>query len=313
MDKVNTFTSTGIKFLRQALFDSDIIFFPKPLSLQVALTERCNLRCSFCSVVNRKRKYEWDINELISATTKFKKLGIKTVEITGGGEPTVYPDFEWYVEFCHDLGLEVGLITNGLLLHKISSDVLNRLRWLRISMNCLDYVNNIEIPKIRGTLGFSYVFGPDSSFKNLLLVKSLAIEHKAAYVRVVPNCLSTEEELKEQHKKLSDFVEQLGHPVFYQQKEYGKSKICRWCLYKPFLYCDELVYPCSSIAINPDADKAFESSYAICHWKDVEEKMYKADPDTLIDTSKCNRCVFQEQNDLIQSLVEPLILHPNFI
>jgi organic radical activating enzyme len=312
MNKVNTFTSTGMKFLHKVAQDNDLLFNPRPLSLQVALTERCNLRCSFCSVVNREKKFEWDYDHLLKATDKFRDMGIKTVEITGGGEPLMYPFFEDYVRHCIILGLEVGLITNGILLKKVSPILLDAMSWVRISMNCLDYVKEIEIPHILGTLGFSYVYGDDSSVSTLQRVVDLAKEHHATYVRVVPNCLSSEEALQNQHSLLKTIVDSVGEPAFYQQKEYGQSKRCRWCFYKPFLYCNEMVYPCSSIAINPNADKSFEPSYAICHWKDIETRMYNGKFDDVVDVSRCDRCVFEGQNNLIDSLLEP-VQHKNFI
>lgn len=311
MNKLNTFTSTGWKFLRQIVEQKVSLVNPRPISLQVALTEKCNLKCSFCSVVNRERKHEWDFYNLVDATVDFFNLGTRTVEITGGGEPLLYPHFNEYVQSCKNMGLELGLITNGIFLHKLPKEILDSFEWIRISMNCLDYVDSIEIPKIKGTLGFSYVFGADSDFDSLCRVVELGKNHNVSYVRVVPNCLSSEEELQEQHKLLQYFVETIGEPAFYQKKDYGQSKRCNWCFYKPFLYCDEKVYPCSSIAINPDADKSFEPSYAICHWSEVERIMYSGNR-KVVDVSKCNRCVFEAQNNLIDSLIEP-IQHKNFI
>lgn len=313
MDKLNTFTSTGFKFLRQATQDASLLVRPRPLSLQVALTERCNLNCSFCSVVNREKKYEFSQQELIDATMAFVNLGVKTVEITGGGEPTLYEGFEWYVDFCDSLGLKVGLITNGTLLHKVNKEILDKLAWLRISMNCLDYGAVPYIPVIKGTLGFSYVFGKDSSEYVLVLINEMAKLNRGSYVRVVPNCMCTEEQLKQQHEYLSPLVEKIGAPAFYQNKNFGHSNNCYWCRYKPFLYCDGNVYPCSSVVLNPDADKSFAQSYALCKWQDVESVLYSSGLyRVLVDTHRCSHCVFTGQNQLIESLLLP-VEHEQFI
>ena len=88
MSKIHKFTSTGNKIYRHgdvlAAWNKGI---PKPTSLQVALTEKCGLRCEFCSVVNRENQYEIPYEALIEATSRFIQLGIKTVEITGGERP----------------------------------------------------------------------------------------------------------------------------------------------------------------------------------------------------------------------------------
>lgn len=65
----------------------------RPQSLQVALTNRCQLRCVFCSVAERELKQEWDYEELLKAIDDFIDCGIKTIEFSGGGEPTLHPDF----------------------------------------------------------------------------------------------------------------------------------------------------------------------------------------------------------------------------
>ena len=82
--KVKTFTSTGYKLFRHGdLMSSWNKHVPIPHSLQVAPTEHCTLRCKFCSVVNRPRKYVFDFKKLKEATSGFISLGTKTVEITG--------------------------------------------------------------------------------------------------------------------------------------------------------------------------------------------------------------------------------------
>ena len=70
-----------------------------------------------------------------------------------------------FMALADNLGLEQGMITNGILLKKkISPKNLKRLKWLRISMNSLDYVESVSVPNIPGTLGFSYVMNKRSTF-----------------------------------------------------------------------------------------------------------------------------------------------------
>lgn len=82
-DKLPIYTSNGQKLFRQgellSLWNKGI---PKPQSLQVALTEVCNLKCVFCSVANRTHKYVWDYDKLLKATKNFIDLGIKTIELS---------------------------------------------------------------------------------------------------------------------------------------------------------------------------------------------------------------------------------------
>ena len=47
-----------------------------------------------------------------------KKMNIKSIEFTGGGEPTVHPDHVEIFNKVHELGIDAGLITNGALFRK---------------------------------------------------------------------------------------------------------------------------------------------------------------------------------------------------
>jgi MoaA/NifB/PqqE/SkfB family radical SAM enzyme len=51
--------------------------------------------------------------------SQFHQIGLSGVEFTGGGEPTLHPQFNEIVEFCYDIGLKVGLCTNGAKLDKV--------------------------------------------------------------------------------------------------------------------------------------------------------------------------------------------------
>ncbi|MHA1199215.1 MAG: PqqD family peptide modification chaperone [Candidatus Heimdallarchaeaceae archaeon] len=86
--------------------------FSAPLRMDLALTYRCNNKCTKCYVENYR-----DVKEL--STVEWKKvldnlwnLGIPHVTFTGG-EPTLRPDLPELVEYAEDLGIITGLISNG--------------------------------------------------------------------------------------------------------------------------------------------------------------------------------------------------------
>lgn len=303
MSRLNTFTSTGKKLLRHgSLLHSWKNHKPIPHSLQVALTERCNLNCRFCSVKNRTRKYEWTLTELITATEKFIGLGTKSVEITGGGEPLCYKGISQYIQYLHERGMKVGLITNGLNINYIlNMNIRSYLSWIRISANVYDEVGKIDIPILfPGTLGFSYVWNEGvSSIKKLKEIQDIAIYNEVSYIRLVPNCLATKEEQYVNNESLARMAEVLGEPFFFQRKTFGTPSNCYWGYIKPFLYCDGNVYPCSSLVLNSDAHEQFNSSYKMCHWTEINE-FWEKDIYSLVNTTKCDKCVFTEQNEMLE-------------
>jgi MoaA/NifB/PqqE/SkfB family radical SAM enzyme len=230
-------------------------------------------------------------------------IGLKTVEWTGGGDPTLYPYINDIIKFSHNIGLKQGLITNGILLRKIDQSNLNRLYWIRISMNCLDYVEGIEIPKIKGVMGFSYVMNEKTDQKVIKKLKVYAEVYAPKYIRIVPNCQATNEEQEKNNRTLSKMVAEWGEPFFYQEKIFDRPKNCWWCYYKPYVAQDGWVFPCSSVILNENADYKFHENYRWCKMSDLpmmyERHMKPFNP------KECNHCVFKRQNDLIEHLLNP--------
>lgn len=304
--EVDTFTSTGQKILKHP----DLINYMnqgkiRPQSLQLAPTNKCNLKCSFCSVAKRKLLDEIPVHEVFEILQRFREYGTETVEISGGGEPMLHPAINEIILQAYSLGYKIGLITNGTLLDKLLHP--KHLDWLRISANSLDYNKEIFIPKLRpdAYLGFSYCFDyeGDSTIETLLKIKDLAIKHNARYVRVVPNCIG---DVEKRHQKIKDIVEKLGKPLFYQEKRKDVFNNC-WIGYlKPFLNADGYVYPCSSTVLNEDAERQFNPKYRWYHWRDMA-RVYGANGTRVIspvDGSRCADCVFTGNNRLYDCLIK---------
>jgi len=305
MDKIiNTFTSTGAKIMHHSAVIRKLqMLYATPVSLQVAPTSKCNLNCVFCSNVNRGRDEDLDVDMLKDIILKLFYYGLKTVEWTGGGEPTLWHSIEEMIAWTASHKIKQGLITNGLELAKISKKNLDTFKWIRISMNCLDYVDAIEVPKIQGTLGFSYVMNEKSDSKVMLRLFDFVERHKPAYVRIVPNCQATDVEQEHNNRELSELVKLWGPPYFYQAKIFQKPDKCYWCYLKPFLLHDGWVYPCSSVVLNYDAERKFHEKY---RWEKMEDLplIYnqKIRP---FPTDHCNHCVFFEHNELIKNIIQP--------
>jgi MoaA/NifB/PqqE/SkfB family radical SAM enzyme len=83
-------------------------------------------------------------------------VGVKAIEFTGGGEPTVHPDHRLIIARAQALGLETGLVTNGVLLR--DDPCFHALDWLRISLDAgkAETYQNIRAskawPKVMGNL-----------------------------------------------------------------------------------------------------------------------------------------------------------------
>ncbi|MEM2969305.1 MAG: radical SAM protein, partial [Candidatus Bathyarchaeia archaeon] len=85
-----------------------------PLFAQIALTDKCNLKCWFCySMSSPDRTLEWDFDELKQLLMFLDKWGVFGVSF-GGGEPFLYTRLVEAAEFIKkSTRLDATLTTNG--------------------------------------------------------------------------------------------------------------------------------------------------------------------------------------------------------
>src|SRR3990172_6367724 len=321
MNDLDKFTSTGAKYIHHPqMIESLRNGIGRPQSLQVALSNKCNLKCVFCSVAERELKQEWDYEELISVIHKFLLCGIGTIEFSGGGEPTLYSYFEELTTYCNIIGLRLGLITNGINLKKISYKILSKFDWIRISMVTLDYQETIDLPDKfpdNVTIGMSYIVGQkehqgkrthwETDYGQLMKIRQYAEKYNAKFVRIAPECFSDEAEMNELHNQYKN----IQSPFMFQPKRQKQAEYCWMDAVKPWLHCDGYVYPCNSISLNTDANRDFAPQYRLCHWTEIEE-YYKNRGNQSLDVSRCDRCTFVSQNKIMLDLLTPII-HEDFV
>lgn len=100
------------------LFDS---FGRQITYLRLAVTDRCNLRCTYCmpaagaNIVERKELLTY--KEMYRITRVLTELGVNKVRLTGG-EPFVRKDFVGFIKMLsfNDLLEEINITTNGALI-----------------------------------------------------------------------------------------------------------------------------------------------------------------------------------------------------
>ena len=113
-------------------------------SLRVSVTDRCNIRCSYCmpagQVVFRPRQELLTFEEIARLVRVAVTVGIRKLRITGG-EPLVRADLPRLVEMLSALdGIEdLALTTNGMLLADLAEPLRAAgLRRVNISLDALD-------------------------------------------------------------------------------------------------------------------------------------------------------------------------------
>lgn len=121
--------------------------------LRLAVTDRCNLRCTYCmpaegaAIVERKELLTF--KEMYRITRVLSELGVNKVRLTGG-EPFVRKNFIDFIKMLsfNDRLDEINMTTNGVLIAD-HIEVLEQLKvkTINLSIDSLDTVNFAKITR----------------------------------------------------------------------------------------------------------------------------------------------------------------------
>lgn len=116
---------------------------PAPVHLHLVLSDACNHNCNFCAY--RQEGYTTSqlfdpgrfipTEKVIEILEDAARMGMRAVQFTGGGEPTMHKDCALIIRIAQALGLETSLVTNGALMNKAVRTVLMQSHWVRISLD----------------------------------------------------------------------------------------------------------------------------------------------------------------------------------
>jgi len=118
----------------------------RPIHLRIGIMGGCNMRCNFCNFHSPNEKSFYDLfsyKDLITTEQAIELLGAfakadgRAVTLCGSGENTTHPGYVAICRAAFEVGLRIGLITNGSRLHRedIRECVADTHAWVRIGMN----------------------------------------------------------------------------------------------------------------------------------------------------------------------------------
>jgi MoaA/NifB/PqqE/SkfB family radical SAM enzyme len=239
-----------------------------------------------------------------SAVVDFATLGVKSLEFTGGGEPTLWPHIDRAMELCKKLGLKMGLITNGLALDNIEDP--SKLDWVRVSLNTLDYKSGIELGGLpeKTKVTFCYIWN-DNAPGNFDKVVEFANYHKIV-CRVAPDCIQPldriELEIAHIRKVLSGY--ESNNYVFLSDFNidlHRNNNDCRIHMIKPCLYLDGWVYACPSAELAIENDKQIQHKTRICTVDNIID-FYTKDGLKKFEFD-CSYCKYVKQQEILEAIL----------
>lgn len=158
-----------------------------PLHIDIGATKLCNAKCIYCYGLFQKMS-----NDIIPGDVLIKLfhdaplLGVKSLVVTGDGEPTLNPALYEACEIGHMNGLDLGIATNGIFLDEKKLDtILSTCTWLRFNLSAVDEV------------GYKSIHGvPKWKCVQANIKKAIELKEKKGYkctiglqMVLVPQCL----------------------------------------------------------------------------------------------------------------------------
>lgn len=295
----------------------------KPITFQLVPTAVCDFNCHFCSVKNRDKTLSLDFKDIKKALKDFRSLGAKALEITGGGNPLLYPQINEVIDLGYKLGYDIGIISNSITPSKyLTKESVDKLTWYRASLSVFhnytkgysvykryQFYNFDIIPK--GKLSFSYIINKDTTEEILKEIYELVKSRPdAKFVRIAPNCLEPET-IKSFKEKWSPLIEKIDKTGKFFFKEIGQHytaypDFCAVGMIRPYVCEDGYVYACSSFLLR---HRKLEPQFRIGHITDIKG-MYKRANELYRKTGKpynvpietCFHCLLPGNNKLLHTV-----------
>jgi MoaA/NifB/PqqE/SkfB family radical SAM enzyme len=128
---------------------------PAPVQVQMVLSDYCNQACWFCAyrtsgspsnqlfavidpatrAVDHNPRRFLPTAKALEALEDCRELGVKAVDFTGGGEPTLHPEHPRLFARTLELGLDLALMTNGVVLRDEALEPLAHAKFVRFSLD----------------------------------------------------------------------------------------------------------------------------------------------------------------------------------
>jgi len=312
---------------------------PSPVMFHLSIANPCNLTCSFCCFANRTLKEMLTLEQVKKAIDSFVELGTTGMEITGGGEPTLHPDFGKIVNYAYEKGLKIGVVTNGTTItkwHKIGG-VWDKLDWIRLGMYGFYEGYEYDIEALRTypnlTIGGAYIWDENWSNSNnpnitgkwgetegvSIKGKQLSkhrqspehfdkmlewVEKEKIPTRIAFNSIKTSDliakDIEMIRERIKDRNLKYAFLSDFNYKGTRKNHNCYMHNFKPFVFTDGNVYVCPCAEMAVENTWKVNPEFKICDIDGIMD-FYNNVPDNngFKRIHACTYCKYAAQNELI--------------
>jgi MoaA/NifB/PqqE/SkfB family radical SAM enzyme len=187
---------------------------PAPINVEIDLSNRCNLGCSRCPFAYTHTRGYWsnkdgsiDTGDLIETDLAeiilddLRTNGVRSVVFTGGGEPTLHPDFDRIIDYNR---IPAGIYTNGTNITPERAAIMKQsLEWCYVSLNrhtaeeyaeythsnvfdkAVNGIHNLVNADGNATIGVGFLLS-ENNYMDVACMIELGHQLKADYIQFRP-------------------------------------------------------------------------------------------------------------------------------
>lgn len=328
---------------------------PPPVHVQLIITNVCNQSCLHCAY--RCEGYSSSETFDPRQTIPFEKcaeiigdcerMGVRAIEITGGGEPKCHPQFRDVCSTILDAEIDLGLVTNGSFWSSTDVHMLAKAKWIRYSVDAgleqtyarVRKTKPEAYGKVRDAIrsqtsapgrahdqliGVGFVVTRDN-WQEVLIAAEHAKEDGADNFRIsavfqnqgaryfdsfgmeAAKLCREAERLATDKFTVFNLFEDRVSDLRMGQPDYSRCDFQRFCTY---VGADLAVYRCCCVAYNHVGllgSIAEHSFHDFWFSPETERKLEE------FDARSCERCMFNARNQTIAYALEQNPLHVNFL
>lgn len=316
-----------------------------PVHVQLILSDLCNQNCHFCAYRMEggftSKHFGGNPSRFIP-TAKAKEilddcaeLGVKAIEFTGGGEPTVHKDWSEVIGHAQSLGLKTALVTNGVRLKP--GPVLSRLTWLRVSLDAgtpetyervreskawPQVMRNLKmVGELNGPyVGVGFVVTREN-WRELPAACAIAKDAGIPYVRV--SAMFSEagadyykglsdaiDEVRAEARRLEDstfkLVDFFGDRIGDLKQAAPDYSFCGYQQFVTYIGGDQKIYRCCTTSYTKHGEVGDLSSQRFSDW-------FKTTSRRDFDARTCKVCQYNNVNKTVRFLLDEAPPHVDFV
>lgn len=321
-----------------------------PTHVQLIISDRCSHHCQFCAYrmdtgfsVENFADEKGNRNPLrFIPTVKVKEilddcasLGVGAIEFTGGGEPTVHADHREIIGYAQSLGLQTGLVTNGVALR--DHPVFRNLDWLRISLDAgtsetyeyirqaRDWARVMANLRLVATFEKPYVgvgfvvtqenfrelpeacrIVRDAGIPYVRISAMFSTEGAAYYDGLIPEINTLRKEAAELQNDKFKIVDFFGNRVEDLEQGAPDYNFCGEQQFVLYIGGNQKVYTCCTNAYTTHGEIGDLQNQRFAEWISSYRRYDW-------DARSCHHCQFHRTNKAVEYLLDPSPDHVNFV